>query len=180
VLQCKPVYRHCKQGCAGGTQSFDARNRVGQASAGGDRRAGGVRSHWPSCRAVLKFAAQVQSLAKSKVLIASWEAMRRGHRNKEEPGPRTRASDRICRHHPDHRPRYPGHPGHNRRGFILLEQKNGGTSRKGHVNAAVTPDGRTDKSGKVSPLERTKLGRRFVEITKHPHTGRVSYSRFGI
>jgi hypothetical protein len=49
------------------------------------------------------------------------------------------------------------------------EQKNAGTSRKGHVNVAVTPDGRTDESGKqVSPLARTKLGQRLVEITKCP------------
>jgi hypothetical protein len=54
------------------------------------------------------------------------------------------------------------------KGIFAPEQKNAGTSRKGHVNVAVTPDGRTDESGKVSPLERTKLGQRLVGITKCP------------
>jgi hypothetical protein len=55
----------------------------------------------------------------------------------------------------------------------------GRTKKWGHVKEgpckrdAVTPDG-TDESGKVSPLEGTKLGRRFVQITKYPR-GRAEH-----
>jgi hypothetical protein len=48
----------------------------------------------------------------------------------------------------------------------LSNKKNGGMPRKGHVNA-IQLLVKTDGSGKVSPLERTKLGRRFVQIKKY-------------